>query len=96
MLDSRQRAILKAYGKAQLTLKSQAVVQYSFLDGELDYLAIPCDELWNLYRSYGEYAVIEWMHPHIHPYWDEYDIGEDDYSEYMHRRFSILFKSEEV
>lgn len=96
MLDRRQRAILKAYGKAQLTLKSHAVVFYDYGNGDSDYLVLPCDELWTSWRCRREdHEVINWLHPHTHPYWEEYDISDDDFSEYMHKRFSILYGQEE-
>ena len=95
MLDGKQKAILKAYGKAQLTLKSHAVVSYDCVNTDLGYLVLPCDELWTSWRCRRkDHEVISWMHPHTQPYWDEYDILEDDFSEYMHKRFSILYKQE--
>lgn len=93
MLNSRQKAILRAYGMAQLTLKSQAIVLIN--DGYEDYITLPCDGLWDSYRHMQDYEVVLWMHPHIHPDWDEYYISEEDYTKYMHKRFSILFKSKE-
>jgi len=95
MLNSYQKAILRAYGKAQLTLKSHAIVYYNYSSNDNGYLVLPCDELWCSYRYGEKYEVIKWMHSHITPDWGEYDIAENDYTEYMHKRFSILFTSNE-
>lgn len=95
MLTSYQKAVLKAYGKAQMTLKSHAVIEdnnYTENDKEMEYyIVVSCDEAMTSYRT-NNYQVVRWMHPHITPCWDEYDITENDFSEYMHKRFSLLYK----
>lgn len=93
MLTRYQRAFLKAYGKAQLLLKSHAVASYDFGNGDSCFLILSCEELWTSYRCRQEnHEVLKWFHPHTTPCWAEYDISEDDFSEYMKRRFSLLYK----
>jgi hypothetical protein len=95
MLNNLQRAILRAYGKAQITLKSHVVLLDRNYKGDPDregaewgYIVESCEEV--VRRNQNVYEVVEWMHPHIQPCWDEFDISEDDFSEYMHRRFPLL------
>jgi hypothetical protein len=98
MLSNFQRAILRAYSKAQMTSKSHVVLTDNNYKGDRDregnewgYIVDSCEEA--MRRNQKVYEVVQWMHPHIQPCWDEYDISEDDFSEYMHRRFPLLFNS---
>jgi hypothetical protein len=97
MLSNIQRAILRAYGKAQMTLKSHVVLldnnykeDSNREEVEWGYIVDSCDDA--MHRNQKVYEVVQWMHPHIIPDWDEFDISEDDYSEYMNRRFPLLCK----
>lgn len=91
MLNNEQRAIIKAYAKAQSTLKSHAVVFYDFGNNDSDYLVLPCDELWTSNRCRQEnHQVVNWMHPHITPCWEDYGISENELLDYINRRFSSL------
>lgn len=91
MLNDEQRAIVKAYGKAQMTLKSHAVVFYDFGEGDSGYLVLSCEELWTSHRCKQEnHQLIDWMHPHMHPCWEDYGITKDDFSSYFEKRFPLL------
>jgi hypothetical protein len=93
MLNRYQRAILKAYGKAKMTLKSHAIIadiNYTENNQEMDYIVVSCEEVAISYRS-NNYKVVTWMHSNIIPCWDEYDISENDFSEYMYKRFPLLY-----
>lgn len=95
MLNNDQRAIIRAYVKAQTTLKSHAVVFYDFGNNDSDYLVLPCDELWTSNRCRQEnHHVVNWMHPHITPYWEDYGILENEFLAYINRRFPSLNKQE--
>ncbi|MDF2907489.1 MAG: hypothetical protein K0R34_2810 [Herbinix sp.] len=96
MLNNYQKCLIRAYGKAQMTLKSHAVMLDKNYKGnreesEWGYIVDSCEEA--IHRNQKVYEVVQWMHPHILPCWDEFDILEDDFSEYMHRRFPLLFNS---
>lgn len=95
MLDRYQKALLKAYGKAKLTLKSYAVIadnNYTENDKEMDYIIVSCEEAMTSYRS-NNYHVVKWMHSNITPCWGEYDISENDFIEYMNKRFPDIYKN---
>lgn len=84
MLTGEQRAILSAYGKANMTLKSHAILH----DGD-DFLVIPCDEL--LARKKNK-ELVRWMHPRTIPDWDEFGITDADFESYLKMRFPLLLK----
>jgi hypothetical protein len=97
MLNNLQRSVLRAYGKAQMNLTSYVVL----LDGnyrgnreesDWGYIVVSCEEAMRSYRN-KIYEVVNWQHPHIIPCWEEYDISEEDFSEYMNRRFPGLLKT---
>jgi hypothetical protein len=93
MLSKEQKRLLNAFGKAQMQLKSFAVVAYDFGNDDSDYLVLSCEELWESYRCRNEnHKVISWMHPYIVPDWESLDISEDDYSDYMERRFPLMIR----
>ncbi len=91
MLNKKQKAILRAYGKAQLSLMSHAVAILDYDDGEEDYLALSCIELFKNYRQNKGLRIVNWQHPHTSPCWSNYGIGDNDFSDYMHRRFPLLY-----
>lgn len=94
MLNEIQRTILKAYGKAQMTLKSHAVIHYDFGNDDEGYLVKSCEELYTDHRcARTDHNLINWMHPHTHPDWDEFDITDEEYSRYMRKKFPLLFKN---
>ena len=93
MLNNYQRCLIRAYGKAQITLKSHVVMLDKNYKGnreesEWGYIVESCEDAIN--RNQKTYEVVHWMHPNIIPFWDEYDILEVDLFEYMHRRFPSL------
>lgn len=95
MLNNMQRAILKAHGKAKMSLKSHLVIGYDYSINHPDnredvgYLVISCEDSWRHNKHIND-IDIAWMHPNITPCWEDYDITEEDYTSYMRRRFPLL------
>lgn len=89
MLSKEQRAIIGAYGKAQMTLKSHAVVFYDFGKEDSGYLVLSCEEIWASHRR-QDHQLVKWLHPHTHPSWGDYGISEDDFYSYFKKRFPLL------
>lgn len=98
MLSNEQRAIIKAYGKSQMTLKSHVVLLDGNYKGDRDregaewgYIVASCEEAMMSYRN-KVYEVVKWQHPHVIPDWGDLDISEDDLHDYLEKRFPLLVK----
>lgn len=77
MLNTYQRAIVKAYADARFHGVSQAVLQD--LD-ETDCIVLPCTALWED-RGHQDAigrTVVMWLHPRETPCWDDIDITPDE------------------
>jgi len=90
MLNIMQKTILSAYGVAQLVSQSHAVMYHDYKE---IYVICSCE---NVISNYEDgYSIVDWQHPNVTPCWNEYDIEPEEFSEYMHKHFSILYPEEE-
>lgn len=97
MLNNKQKAILKAYGKARMTLMSHGVVFYDHGNDDTGYLVQSCEELGNapMFLT-GKFVITNWMHANIHPdFYVDYGIDDDDFYTFMTKRFPLLYRAKE-